>query len=106
MRSLPSSVKPKLVPHCAVMTRATRGHTGRALKVKPVIALAYLLIPAAMLVRVFGPETMPRFYNETVLVAGAPYQLTAAPDAVIELQRLEFPRAPVASTDVGDRTGE
>ena len=41
-----------------------------------------------------------------VLVAGAPYQLTAAPDAVIELQRLEFPRAQVASTDVGDRTGE
>lgn len=41
-----------------------------------------------------------------VLVAGAPYQLTAAPDAAIELQRLEFPRAPVASTDVGDRTGE
>ena len=55
----------------AMMTRAPLGHTGRALRVKPVIAIAYLLIPAAMLVRVFGPETMPRFYNETVLVAGA-----------------------------------
>ena len=45
-------------------------------------------------------------HARAVLVAGAPYQLTAAPDAVIELQRLEFPRAQVASTDVGDRTGE
>lgn len=45
-------------------------------------------------------------HTRAVLVAGAPYQLTAVPDAVIELQRLEFPRAPVASTDVGARTGE
>lgn len=45
-------------------------------------------------------------HARAVLVAGAPYQLTALPDAVIELQRLEFPRAPVASTDVGARTGE
>jgi hypothetical protein len=45
-------------------------------------------------------------HARAVLVAGAPYQLTAVPDAVIELQRLEFPRAPIASTDVGDRTGE
>jgi hypothetical protein len=45
-------------------------------------------------------------HARAVLVAGALYQLTAVPDAVIELQRLEFPRAPVASTDVGDRTGE
>ena len=55
----------------AMMTRAPLGHTGRALKVKPVIAVAYLLIPAAMAVRIVGPETIPRFYNEAVLVAGA-----------------------------------
>jgi uncharacterized protein involved in response to NO len=38
----------------AVMTRASLGHTGRALIVDPLITLAYLLLTAAALVRVFG----------------------------------------------------
>jgi uncharacterized protein involved in response to NO len=38
----------------AVMTRASLGHTGRALIVDPLITLAYLLLTAAALMRVFG----------------------------------------------------
>lgn len=38
----------------AVMTRASLGHTGRPLIVSPFITLAYLLLTAAAIVRVFG----------------------------------------------------
>jgi len=53
----------------AVMTRATLGHTGRALVVDPVIALAYLLLTAAALVRVFGLAVLPLSYPEIILLA-------------------------------------
>jgi uncharacterized protein involved in response to NO len=38
----------------AVMTRASLGHTGRPLRVHPLITLAYLLLTVATLIRVFG----------------------------------------------------
>ena len=38
----------------AVMTRASLGHTGRPLNVPPLITVAYLLLTAATIVRVFG----------------------------------------------------
>lgn len=38
----------------AVMTRASLGHTGRPLNVPPLITLAYLLLTAATIIRVFG----------------------------------------------------
>ena len=38
----------------AVMTRASLGHTGRPLRIDPLISLAYLLLTAAALMRVFG----------------------------------------------------
>jgi uncharacterized protein involved in response to NO len=38
----------------AVMTRASLGHTGRPLNVTPLITLAYLLLTAATIIRVFG----------------------------------------------------
>jgi uncharacterized protein involved in response to NO len=38
----------------AVMTRASLGHTGRPLVVHPVITVAYALLTAAAVVRVFG----------------------------------------------------
>jgi uncharacterized protein involved in response to NO len=43
----------------AVMTRATLGHTGRALMAAPPVTAAYLLLLAAGLVRVFGPALLP-----------------------------------------------
>lgn len=55
----------------AIMSRAALGHSGRPLKAAPAVALAYLLIPAAMVIRVFGPSLMPGLYNETILLSGA-----------------------------------
>lgn len=53
----------------AVMTRASLGHTGRPLVADPVIALAYLLLTAAALVRVFGLAVLPIPYPEVILAA-------------------------------------
>lgn len=53
----------------AVMTRASLGHTGRALIVDPVIALAYLLLTAAALVRVFGLAVLPLPYPAIIVLA-------------------------------------
>jgi uncharacterized protein involved in response to NO len=46
----------------AVMTRASLGHTGRPLIVDPLITLAYLLLTAAALVRVFGLSALRLSY--------------------------------------------
>ena len=53
----------------AVMTRASLGHTGRPLVVDPVIALAYVLLSAAALVRVFGLAVLRIGYPDVILVA-------------------------------------
>ncbi|WP_439580578.1 NnrS family protein [Elioraea sp.] len=52
----------------AVMTRATLGHTGRDLVASPLAAAAYVLIPAAALLRAFGAEILP--YMAALAVAG------------------------------------
>lgn len=54
----------------AVMTRAALGHTGRRLKVRPSIAIAYLLIAGAAFVRSIGPAVFPANYYEVIFVAG------------------------------------
>jgi uncharacterized protein involved in response to NO len=54
----------------AVMTRASLGHTGRALIAPRPIALAYLSLSVAALVRVFGPAVVPGAYDATIALAG------------------------------------
>lgn len=54
----------------AVMTRASLGHTGRALVADPTIAFAYLLLLAAGFVRVFGLGLL-RLPYPTVIVISA-----------------------------------
>lgn len=54
----------------AVMTRATLGHTGRPLHVRPSIAIAYLLLTLSVIVRVFGPFALPLDYGTVILIAG------------------------------------
>jgi uncharacterized protein involved in response to NO len=53
----------------AVMTRASLGHTGRALKAAPLTVAAYLLMLGAALIRVFGPSTLPLSYTTTIAIA-------------------------------------
>lgn len=50
----------------AVTTRASLGHTGRPLVVSRAIAIAYALLVAAALVRVFGPSLLPSSYLATL----------------------------------------
>jgi len=45
----------------AVMTRATLGHTGRALHAPPSAVAGYVLLPVAALARAFGPLLLPGF---------------------------------------------
>jgi uncharacterized protein involved in response to NO len=54
----------------AVMTRAALGHTGRPLAVTWPIALSYVLVTLAALVRVFAPVVFSVFFLELILVAG------------------------------------
>lgn len=75
----------------AVMTRAALGHTGRPLVVAPGIAVAYGLLLAAGLVRVFGPALVPASYLATVeaaallwIAAFAVYVVVYAPILVTE----------------------
>jgi len=53
----------------AVMTRASLGHTGRALIVDPLVTLAYLLLTAAAAVRVFGLAALHLNYSVVILLA-------------------------------------
>lgn len=55
----------------AVMTRASLGHTGRPLIVDPAIVLAYLLLTAAALVRVFGLAVLRLAYPQVILFSAA-----------------------------------
>ena len=55
----------------AVMTRASLGHTGRALTAPRPIVLCYVAITLAALIRVFGPLTGDAAYEPTLLAAGA-----------------------------------
>jgi uncharacterized protein involved in response to NO len=55
----------------AVMTRAALGHTGRPLLAARSIAIAYLLLSFAALVRVFLPAFGVIDYSWTIIIAGA-----------------------------------
>jgi uncharacterized protein involved in response to NO len=53
----------------AVMTRASLGHTGRPLIVRPTVVLAYVLLTAATLVRVLGPRISLLSYSHVITLA-------------------------------------
>ncbi|WP_374643600.1 NnrS family protein [Tabrizicola sp.] len=54
----------------AVMSRASLGHTGRALVAPGPVALAYALVPLAALAR-FAGSALPWLYTPAILAAGA-----------------------------------
>ena len=53
----------------AIMTRASLGHTGRPLIVSPWITLAYGLLTAAAVIRVFGPAGLWLDYPSIIVLA-------------------------------------
>lgn len=52
-----------------VMTRVALGHTGRPLEISRVVIVAYVLVSAAALIRVFGPWLIPRYYLGVLAVS-------------------------------------
>ena len=54
----------------AVMTRASLGHTGRPLRVSRLIVVAYAMLIASVLLRVFGGSVLQLAYASTITTAG------------------------------------
>ncbi len=59
----------------ALMSRVPLGHLGRPLEASRPIVIAYFLVVAGGVVRVFGPLLGPGVYSDTVLVAGSLWAL-------------------------------
>jgi uncharacterized protein involved in response to NO len=53
-----------------MMARVTRGHTGRSIEVGKPMALGFVLLNAAALLRVFGPAWLPGAHNLWVDLSG------------------------------------
>ena len=77
----------------AVMTRASLGHTGRPLVVPRAIALAYLLLTAGTVLRVFGIALFPAHYLLTVSLSGLAWVLSFGIFVVVYAPILWSPRA-------------
>ena len=54
----------------SMMARVSLGHTGRPLQVPPALAIAFICIITAGLVRVFLPMFQPAWLQHTVVIAG------------------------------------
>ena len=67
----------------AVMTRAALGHTGRPLQVHATITVAYLLLTASAVVRVFGATTLSLGYATVLGISGALWIAAFAPYLVV-----------------------
>jgi uncharacterized protein involved in response to NO len=77
----------------AVMTRASLGHTGRPLVVPRAIALAYVLLTAGTVLRVFGVALFPGHYLLTVSASGLAWVLSFGIFVAVYLPILWGPRA-------------
>ncbi len=62
----------------AVMTRASLGHTGRALVVHPLTIVGYVMLTAAALVRVFGLTVLKLSYPQVVILTASFWTLSFA----------------------------
>lgn len=76
-----------------VMTRASLGHTGRALVVDPLIALAYALLTAAAVVRVFGLSGLRLNYPVVIIFSSLFWTAAFAIFVAVYAPILWMPRA-------------
>lgn len=77
----------------AVMTRASLGHTGRPLIVPRSIAIAYVLLTASTVLRVFGTTLFPGHYLLSVSAAGIAWVVCFGIFVVVYAPILWAPRA-------------
>jgi uncharacterized protein involved in response to NO len=76
----------------AVMSRVALGHTGRELRVKTSIAVAYLALSGAALLRVFGSAIAPPRYLSVLMISGALWSIAYAIYLVVYVPILISPR--------------
>jgi uncharacterized protein involved in response to NO len=76
----------------AVMSRASLGHTGRALLVHPFTTLAYLLLCGAALVRVFGLAAFGLAYPQVIALGALLWTLSFALYLLVYVPILWGPR--------------
>jgi uncharacterized protein involved in response to NO len=77
----------------AVMTRASLGHTGRALQVAPAIAVAYALLSVAAAIRVWAPALWPQAYFLILVAAGTCWTIAFGLFLAVYAPILTSPRA-------------
>jgi len=77
----------------AVMTRASLGHTGRPLVVTRSITLAYLLLTASIVLRVFGGAAWAERYVTIMMVAGIAWAASFLLYLIVYTPILTLPRA-------------
>ena len=75
----------------AMMTRAPLGHTGRPLVVRSSVAIAYVMIALAAVLRGFALDLMSGSYFQIVLFAGILWMAGFAIFAVVYLPILVGP---------------
>jgi uncharacterized protein involved in response to NO len=75
-----------------MMTRTSRGHTARPLKVGAWETAAYVLVHLAAAVRVLAPLVLPQFYVFWVVVSGVLWSLAFALFTVVYIPILTRPR--------------
>jgi uncharacterized protein involved in response to NO len=76
----------------AVMTRASLGHTGRALQAPRSMTVSYLLVTLAAVVRVFGPAIAEN-YDAVIAVSGTLWLAAFALFTIVYAPILTMPRA-------------
>jgi len=76
----------------AIMTRASLGHTGRALKVSGATTLAYVMISMSALLRITVPALIAEFYNEGMIAAGLLWVAAFATVSIVFWPVLTLPR--------------
>jgi uncharacterized protein involved in response to NO len=77
----------------AVMTRASLGHTGRALVVHPLTTVGYVMLTAAALVRVFGLTALRLSYPQVVILTASFWTMAFALFVCVYAPILWGPRA-------------
>jgi uncharacterized protein involved in response to NO len=76
-----------------VMTRASLGHTGRALTVDPLTTFAYLLLTAAAVLRVFGLSVLRLNYPVVIISSALSWTIAFALFVIVYAPILWGPRA-------------
>jgi uncharacterized protein involved in response to NO len=76
----------------AIMTRASLGHTGRAIVAPRGIGLAYGLLTLAAFLRVFGVQVAPALYAEVLVIAAVAWMAAFALFVGVYMSILTTPR--------------